>query len=908
MIRVIKRCLSKSELKEYKWDNHIAFMHFGFKKENYKNTYMDGKPLKWHNRLRKDATIEFIKAPEDFGLISLIFVALLVTHPVLTVLGTLAVIGIVGLGIAGLAGAFSGQQSATAGGTSQKEYSSSTQPELKGASNDIATGIIPVVFGKTQQTPSYGQLPYRLLNDGASTNKFRQYFVANYSNVVYSDFKLGETSINDYSVDYLDITTSLGGDTFIGFENVKAVNVDEQLSYDSEGQVDENSTYNYNQSAISATLKIDFQINFTNVDIANWGNKTFRLTANIMDSATPHALTQDFTIASGDLVLVSGTTYKYIGTKTWTQSMTTLVSTTFAPTALTRTNSTENTNELNCVYATETITAGTYSGIKTLNQSINRYNGTVSEVVQTTPVDTIEVDVITSFNGGLYHQNTDGSRASRTVKIEIEYKPEGGEYQPISSATSLYVRDINGVKQPLSTSSTTVAGATVSMRSPADLNLSDQLFFRPIGMVLPKGRYSIRVRSADFADKTNYDIGDPSCAEMQFRVDGDIIDTTILPKVNQIAFEATAYKGLSGTIKKFNYVAEAQIPIWNGTDWNTIDKTTNPASIIRHLLIDPLVNPRAISVNFLDDDTLVELYEWCEVQGFKASGIITDETKISDIISTILANCQASMIPLLNGKHTFVIDKPDKTPIGLFNQHNSFDFKWYPTVGRQTEAIRASFTSNVDYTTDELTVYFWSDKTIHETPEAGKTDDDYEIVKKEYKYVNDRACVLKVAEYDLTLAQQKRNNFEFAINLEALNMALLDRCYISNSTNMQNESTGLIKDLILSEGNLTGFVLYSEIEISAGSKIIIRSLDYTNECPVINIYDVLSVGNTNIVNIAPVVYDGIIKGAGEITGLSNVWHYDGDLFALGQDTIYDCTITDIKYNEDNTATITARDY
>ena len=139
-------------------------------------------------------------------------------------------------------------------------------------------------------------------------------------------------------------------------------------------------------------------------------------------------------------------------------------------------------------------------------------------------------------------------------------------------------------------------------------------------------------------------------------------------------------------------------------------------------------------------------------------------------------------------------------------------------------------------------------------------------------------------------------------------MLLLDRIYVSNTANMQNEQTGLIKSPIVQNGALTGFELYSDVEIPPNAKIIIRSLDYTNQKPVITIYDVINSGYTYRVMINPVSYDGIIKGAGEIKGISDYWHYDGDLFTIGQDTIYDCVVTDIQYNEDGTATITARDY
>lgn len=918
MIRIIKRCMSKSKLVEKKWDNHFAFLHFGFNKNNYKNLWMDGKPFKWHNILRKNCIIEQVESPKDPVSIGswLVFGLLGVTVPAtgaVAIAGTVGaiIIGLgvaaVGFGIAAISGAFS--SASTAAGSSAKEYSSTTQSELSGASNDISSSIIPVLFGKTQQTPVYGQLPYRLVGDGNSTNKLNLYFLSNYNNVVYSNYKLENTSINDFSVDKLDINESYGGSSFIGFDNCKAIDINEQLSYDSEGQVQQSNSYNYNHSTVSSNLQVNISMTFSNVSISNWGNKSFRLTVNSIDDLSfPIVNTKDFTITSGDLILVSGTTYSYSGTATFTNDYVQVVSTSFAPLAYTRTNSTENTNELDCVYVSEQIITDTWNNTQTFNQAVNYYIGTTSEVVQTSPSDTTEIDVFISFPQGLYTLTTSGNRVSRSAKINIQYKEYGDStWSNISSATSLYIRGLDGTKNALSTSSTTVSGATVTMYSPADLNVADQLFFRPIGMVLPKGKYVVRVRSADYADKTNYDVGYPYCAEVQFRVDGDVLNTDILSKVNQISVIATAYKGLSGTLKKFNYIGEAEMPIWDGTDWDTVDKTTNPAAIIRFLLTDSSVNPRYISTDYIDNDTLVELYNWCESENYKASGIISDETKISEVINNILSNCQAVMIPLFNGKHTFAIDKPNKTPIGLFNQHNSFDFKWFPTIGKQTTAIRASFLDNDDYTTDELTVY-WYDGAVYETIKSGTTDDDYEIIKTEYKYVNDRASVLKIVKYALTNTQSKRNNFEFSVNLEALNMMLLDRVYISNTTNMENESTGLIKDVILSGGNLIGFQLYSEIEIPENAKIIIRSLDYTNETPVIYTYDVLNNGLSDIVNITPIVYNGNIKGAGEIQGLQDKWHYDGDLFSLGQDTIYDCVVTDIKYNEDNTATITVRDY
>ncbi len=920
MIRVIKRNLNKKQLSEHKWDWHFAFFHF----KAYKGCYLNGKPLKpWHIFKNGDV-VEINERPEGIfetiGLAVIGFIAgsaaaasastaLAVTVGVLTVAGAVGVVGAVGFGVASM---FSGAGSG--GSTQAKEYSSSTQPELRGASNDISDGCLPVVFGKTQQTPSYGQLPYRLVVDGSSTNKYRQYFVANYNNVVYSDFKLGDTPRTDYSIDYLDILTAYGVSNFIGFDNVKAVSIDEELSYNPDESVNQNAHYDYNDQINSGYITVNYQLKFSNVDLNSWTNKTFKQTTRAVQNGSNVDLTNEITITSSMLTATEETgEYIYNGSVTYNvgednPNYTEVIYTNFAPVSDTRGNSTENTNELDSLYVSENLVTSTLNLNTTLNLSINKYTGTVSEVVVTSPENTTGVDVIISFPQGLFHQNNDGSRSSRSVVVEIMYKQGDGAYVPLSENTELYIRDINGDKQPLSSSNTTVDGANVTMYSPSDMNVADQLFYRPIGFTLPSaGKYTVRVRSADYADKTNYDIGYPRCAEVQFYVDGAILDTSILPSVNQIVFEATAYKGLSGTLKKFNYIAEARIPVWNGTDWNTIQASENPAAIIRYLLTDTLANPRPISPDLIDNDSLVELYNWCEQEGYKADGIVSEATKTMDVINEILKNCQGGMIPLLNGKHVFTIDGNEKTPKGMFNQHNSWDFTWSPTLGRQTEAIRASFTDSEDYTQDEVTVY-WYDGAVHNEIKAGTTDADYLLVKKDLKYVTDRASVIKSITYELLCTQTKRNNFEFSVNLEALNMTLLDRVYVSNSSNMQNESTGLIKRILTDNGNITGFELYSDIEIPADAKIIIRSLDYEAQEPVINIYDVTNEGLTNIVEIDPIANTGVIKGAGEIQGLEDKWHYDGDLFTLGQDTIYDCVITDIKYNEDCTATITCRDY
>ena len=303
MIRVIRRCLNKKTLSEHKWDWHFAFFHF----KSYKNAYLNGKPLKPWNILRNGDVVEIIERPAGifetigFALLLPVFAStsFVIPYALAVTVGVLAVAGVSAALGAGISSIFSSNTGTT---TQSKEYSSSTQPELRGASNDISNGCLPVVFGKIQQTPSYGQTPYRLVVDGASTNKYRQYFVANYNNVVYSNFKLGETPRTDYSIDYLDIITASGASNFIGFDNVKAVNVDEELSYNPDEEVNQNAHYDYNLITNTNFITINYQLKFSGVDLNAWTNKTFRQTTRVIQDGQQKDLTSDVTITSAMLV------------------------------------------------------------------------------------------------------------------------------------------------------------------------------------------------------------------------------------------------------------------------------------------------------------------------------------------------------------------------------------------------------------------------------------------------------------------------------------------------------------------------------------------------------------------------------------------------------------------------------
>ena len=59
MIRIIKRNLTKRILEEKDWNWHLACFHF----KDYKNCYINGKPLRPYHILKKGDVIEVIERP-----------------------------------------------------------------------------------------------------------------------------------------------------------------------------------------------------------------------------------------------------------------------------------------------------------------------------------------------------------------------------------------------------------------------------------------------------------------------------------------------------------------------------------------------------------------------------------------------------------------------------------------------------------------------------------------------------------------------------------------------------------------------------------------------------------------------------------------------------------------------------
>jgi hypothetical protein len=766
--------------------------------------------------------------------------------------------------------------------------------ELTGANNENAKDILQLVIGKTQITPDYLQTPHRLVGEGNAFNKFRFYF-GYPSNVTTSEDKLGEALLSSYNPAYSNIEKQLGG-SFIGFDNIKEVVKDEALITNQGVQVFNKYRKDFNQGFNGNVDINNIVIRFENLVLADFTDITFRCIVPAFIS-----LSKEFTISSGDLVEVGTNIYE----------STTSLSMGFS-------NASNTYIELYAISNTKlqsdnrTTTLKSYeipliSVTETPNANIDRYDIENIPTIETSPKDTEDIILNFSFPQGFYTLDSNSNKKNRKSTISVKYRLVGDtEFKNISTADSIYTINIDGLKQnvPNSDSTTSVLEDIVTMNSPDNLNNADLLFFRTIGFSLPKGQYEVQVENVG-GEKGSKDVGEVVLADFKFVVEGQAVNQNIVEQINQTKIEIQANKTLSGTVSQYNVIAEAEIPYWNGTGWINKQVSRNPAAIIRALLTSNIYNPRAESEDRLDNDSFVDFYNFCEEQGYKCDGVVADFRKIADIITTILDNFRGELT-IRNGLYYIGIDQ-EKEYSELFTPHNTYNMNWKLGVGTTTDAMKVKYVDETDYKEREIIGYYINGDVVFETE---IDDSEFKISTKDLEFVQTEADVKKIISFELKSIQERRMAFDFGVNLEALNRSLLDRIYIANNNDMINEFSGRIAELIIDGANITGFKFDFPVDIKeSGYYMTIRSfdsIDSENSRPIIAQYEIEPNNNTKEVYLTnPILHSNIIKGKGRIQDGKDKWRYDGDLFDIGKGKIYSAIISNIRPNDDNTATITA---
>ncbi len=180
------------------------------------------------------------------------------------------------------------------------------------------------------------------------------------------------------------------------------------------------------------------------------------------------------------------------------------------------------------------------------------------------------------------------------------------------------------------------------------------------------------------------------------------------------------------TLDEINCMAYGTARIWNGTEWTeTRYPTRNPAAWILEILTTEIHPHSKYRDDEIDLESLGALYEYCENENFFCDGIVTADSKKSDLLNKILAECFATMYRNSDGQWTFAIEQEQETPVALLNEQSIKSVSVSKTFARTSYAQKVTYTERSTWNINTLYIneaneinsaaIYRSGKTISET-------------------------------------------------------------------------------------------------------------------------------------------------------------------------------------------------
>lgn len=468
---------------------------------------------------------------------------------------------------------------------------------------------------------------------------------------------------------------------------------------------------------------------------------------------------------------------------------------------------------------------------------------------QTTAINTDEIEVQITFPQGLIYFNDEGDEAEPVVDYTIRYAPTG-----------------------------TTDWVTSTFRERRTQRSAFIVAHRFSG--LTRGQYDVQVsKDAVFTGSNPYDAMTWT-ALRSYKNENPV-------NVDGVSLKAIRIRGseqLNGAIDDYNAVGSRKIPDWNGSSWVADQITSNPASILRHILTsDKAKTP--ISTSNIDNAALTDWHDYCETQGFEYNAYIDYDADREDLIREVCAAGLAVPV-IVDNKYSVVVDKEKTTYVQHISQRNSFNFKYEKVFRKLPHALRVPFLNrNKDYLQDEIIVY----------------DDGYdssnatEFDQLDFPGVVEADHIYKLARHRLAEMRLRPDMYTVTMDIENLVATKGDLVKFSHDVALVGLGTGRIKTVNTSGSNITSLVLDEPVTMEAGNNYALEIRTSDGSMEVVNINTVAGVQTTVTPAATLATSTGIAAG---------------DLFSFGirESVTIDALIHSILPQPDFTAEIKLVDY
>lgn len=265
------------------------------------------------------------------------------------------------------------------------------------------------------------------------------------------------------------------------------------------------------------------------------------------------------------------------------------------------------------------------------------------------------------------------------------------------------------------------------------------------------------------------------------------LNTTIA----RTAIRLKSSREINGQLEGINAIVQSIAPTWNGTDWNTLAPTSNPASLFIYVLMSP-ANPRRITASEMSSKiNLSEIGDWynyCEAHSpkFRFNKLVNGRTSVLDVLKDICAAGRASPT-LIDGKWTVTIDRIKPQIIQYFSPHNSWEFQSTRNLNKLPDGLRITYL-------DENEDYQESEHVIFKTGKNSSNSDLYETIN--LPGITKSELVIDHARWHIAQAVKRREVYTLSTDMEYLVCNRGDRVTVVHDVPMWGLGSGRIKNVL----------------------------------------------------------------------------------------------------------------
>lgn len=401
-----------------------------------------------------------------------------------------------------------------------------------------------------------------------------------------------------------------------------------------------------------------------------------------------------------------------------------------------------------------------------------------------TRANTQEISLDVTFNG-LVSFGNDGSRNSRTVEMIVEYRQQGTVPWTSLGTTAI--------------SAATDQAYRYSWRIP---NLTAATYEVRVTRVTANSSSSL-IRDA---------VSVTSVRSIKYT------PPTVPPGMCLVAMRIKATNQLNGVVQAFNCVAEALLPIWNGTSWSAPTVTRNPAWAYAEVLRGS-ANMRPLSDSRID---LAAIKEWADAcdeldqdgqPRFRYDISIDSRSTLLQTLQNIAGSARASFV-IKNGKFSVVRDKPQAGAVQMFTPRNSWGFKGKKVFINQPHALKVRYIEpDRDWAQHEIVVYAdgynAGNATLFETIElAGVTRSSQ---------------AWRDGRYHQGVAKLRPEVYELFADFEHLICSRGDKVLVAHDVPRWGTGWGRVRALQVSGSNVVAITIDETITQEAGRSYSLRA-------------------------------------------------------------------------------------